>query len=287
MAIYKHGYTRYDGELTTHLARLLVLPRFAWQTLMGQRLVATIMVAAMFWPIACAVFVYIANRADLLLEFGLEAPEFLTVDNNFFIVFMNAQASFAIVLAALAGPSLIAPDLANGALPLYFSRPLSRTEYVVGRMLALVGLLSAVTWIPGVLLFLMQSGMAGWAWFVDNWMLGAGIFFGFVLWIVLVGLVALASSAYVKWRIIAGALVLGVFFIMAGAAELTNEVLRVRWASAFSPFVAMQQVWRAMLGVDALDSAPGAATCLLALAAMVAVLLLVVERKLRPVQVIS
>ncbi|MCZ6508829.1 MAG: hypothetical protein O7A04_12395 [Acidobacteria bacterium] len=287
MAVYKHGYTRYDGELTSHLTRLLVLPKFAWQQLMGQRLVTSILVAAMFWPIACAVFVYIANRADLLQGFGLETPEFLTVDNNFFIIFMNAQASFAIVLAALAGPSLIAPDLANGALPLYFSRPLSRTEYVAARMLALVCLLSAVTWIPGVLLFLMQSGMAGGSWFTANWTLGAGIFFGFLLWILLVGLVALASSAYVKWRIVAGALVLGVFFMMAGAAELTNQVLRVRWASAFSPLMAMQQIWRAMLGVDALESAPGVASCLLALAAMVTVLLLVVERKLRPVQVIS
>ena len=287
MAVYRHGYTRYDGELTSRLTRLLVLPKFAWQQLMGQRLVTSILVAAMFWPIACAVFVYIANRADLLQGFGLEVPPFLVVDNNFFIVFMNAQASFAIVLAALAGPSLIAPDLANGALPLYFSRPLSRTEYVVARMLALVGLLSAVTWIPGVLLFLMQSGMAGWSWFATNWMLGVGIFFGFFLWILLVGLVALAASAYVKWRIVAGALVLGVFFIMAGAAELTNEVLRVRWASAFSPVVAMQQIWRTMLGVDALDFAPGTTACLLALGTMVTVLLLVIERKLRPVQVVS
>ncbi len=287
MAIYRHGYTRYDGELTSHLARLLVLPKFAWQQLMGQRLVTSILVAAMFWPIACAVFVYIANRADLLQGFGLDVPDFLTVDSNFFIIFMNAQASFAIILAALAGPSLIAPDLANGALPLYFSRPLSRTEYVVARMLALVGLLSAVTWIPGVLLFLMQSGMAGWSWFAANWLLGVGIFFGFFLWILLVGLVALASSAYVKWRIVAGALVLGVFFIMAGAAELTNQVLRVRWASAFSPLVAMQQIWRTMLGVDALEFAPGATACLLALGMMVAVLLLVIERKLRPVQVIA
>ncbi|MCH7825260.1 MAG: hypothetical protein IH849_10695, partial [Acidobacteria bacterium] len=192
----------------------------------------SILVAAMFWPLACAVFVYIANRAELLQGFGAEVPEFLVVDNNFFVIFMNAQASFAIVLAALAGPSLIAPDLTNGALSLYFSRPLSRSEYVLGRMLALVGLLSAVTWIPGVLLFLMQSGMAGWSWFVTNWKLGAGIFFGFVLWIVLVGLVALASSAYVKWRIVAGALVLGGFFVMAGYELHLADLANLRWIGA-------------------------------------------------------
>ena len=48
MAIYRRGYTRYDGELTSHLTRLGVLPKFAWQQLMGQRLVTSILVAAMF-----------------------------------------------------------------------------------------------------------------------------------------------------------------------------------------------------------------------------------------------
>ena len=96
--------------------------------------------------------------------------------------------------------------------------------------LVLVGLLSAVTWVPGVLLFSMQSGMAGWSWFVANWTMGAAIFLGFLLWVLLVGLVAMASSAYVKWRIIAGALVLGVFFVLAGASELFAYGTAVRVA---------------------------------------------------------
>lgn len=288
MAVYRHGYSRWDGARTGSLARLLVLPRFAWRDLLGKRLVNVILVSAMFFPLACAVFVYLSNRADLLQGFGLagEMPDFLTIDADFFIVFMNAQSSFAIVLAALAGPGLVAPDLAHGALPLYLSRPMSRTEYVLARMLVLVGLLSTVTWIPGVLLFLIQSNMAGWSWFAANWRLGAAIFLGFMLWIVLVGLVAMASSAYVRWRIVAGALILAVFFVLAGASELINAVLRVRWASAFNPGRAMNQVWRTMLGAEPL-AGPGPVQCLLALAVLVAVLLLVVERKLRPVQVVS
>jgi len=286
MAVYRQGYQRYDGPLTSHAVRLMVLPKFAWKQLLSQRLVTGVMVAAMFWPLACAVFVYIANRAELLADFGAELPGFLVVDAGFFVVFMNAQSSFAIILAALAGPSLIAPDLAHGALPLYFSRPLSRSEYVLARMIVLVGLLSVVTWVPGLLLFGMQTGMAGWSWFAANWTLGAAIFFGFLLWILLVGLVAMASSAYVKWRIVAGALILGAFFVLAGAAELINAVLRVEWASAFNPGRAMNQVWRAMLGADPLPG-PDATQCLIAVGVMVVILLLVLERRLRPVQVVS
>ncbi|MGD8331465.1 MAG: hypothetical protein PVJ49_18680 [Acidobacteriota bacterium] len=289
MAVYRQGFTRYEGERTTRWARLVVLPRFAWQALLKQRLVTAVLVAAMGWPIACGIFVYIANRADILADFiggGGDLPDLLAVNANFFVIFMNAQSSFAIVLAALAGPSLIAPDLAHGALPLYFSRPLSRTEYVASRMLVLVGLLSVVTWIPGLILFWMQSGMAGWTWFAANWTFGAAIFVGFLLWILLVALVAMASSAYVKWRIVAGALILAAFFVLAGAAELLNAVLRVEWASAFNPGRAMNQIWRALLGADPLPG-PSALQCIVAVAVMTALLVLVLERRLRPVQVVK
>ena len=286
MAVYRRGYVRYDGERMGYLARLLVLPRFAGQQILKQRIVTIVLVLATFWPLGCAGYIYLVNRAHLLQGFGGDVSEFVKVDAVFFVIFMNSQASFAIVLAALAGPRLIAPDLANGALPLYFSRPLSRSEYVLAKMLVLVGLLSAVTWMPGLFLFSMQSGMAGWSWFAVNWTIGFAIFFGFLLWVLLVGLVALASSAYVRWRIVAGALVLAVFFVLAGASELINAVLRVQWAAAFNPARAMNQIWRAMLGAEPIPG-PSAVQCLIAVGLMTAILLLILERKLRPVRVVS
>ena len=37
MAVYKRGYQRYQGALTSQWSRLMVLPRFAWERLMQQR----------------------------------------------------------------------------------------------------------------------------------------------------------------------------------------------------------------------------------------------------------
>ena len=287
MAVYRRGYQRYQGSLTGRWARLLVLPRFAWERLMQQRLVVIILVIATFFPVGCAGYIYLSHHAELLQGMGPVLGKYFKIDAQFFVVFMNAQSIFAIILAAFAGPSLIAPDLANGALPLYFSRPMSRAEYVLARMLVLVGVLSPVTWIPGILLFATQSGMAGWTWFTDNWRLGAGVVAGFLLWIVFVSLVAMASSAYVKWRVVSGALVLAVFFILAGAAELANAVLRVEWAAAANPARAMNQIWISLLGGHEPLPGPDALECLMVLAAMAALLVAVLERKLRPVEVVS
>jgi hypothetical protein len=157
---------------------------------------------------------------------------------------------------------------------------------VLARMIVLLGVLSPVTWIPGVLLFLMQSGLAGWPWFSENWHLGWAVFSGFLLWILLVSLVAMASSACVRWRMVAGGLVLGVFFLLAGAAEMANLILRAEWVLVLNPGRNMNQIWRWLLGAEPI-AGPGAIACLITTAVMTAVLLVVLERKLRPVEVVS
>ena len=286
MAVHKLGYKRYDGPLTGRWARLLVLPRFAWSDLMKERKVVAIFMMALSWPLACLAFIYLANHRELLLGFDREFDQFLQIDGTFFVNFMNAQAIFAVLLATFAGPSLIAPDLSIGALSLYVGRPVSRSEYVLSRMLVLAGVLSPVTWIPGTVLFLMQASLAGWGWTVQNWTLGVGIIAGFALWVIFVSLVAMASSAYVKWRVVSGGLVLGAFFVLAGASEMAGMVLSADWPTAMNPARAANQIWRAILGAEALPG-PDALQCFLTMAVMSSLLLYVLGRKLRPVEVVN
>ncbi len=286
MAVYKRGYRRYTGPLTGRWTRCMVLPRFAWRRLYQQRLVLLLSVLAFVWPILCAGFIYLTNHIELLQGLDKEFKQFIQVDGRFFSIFMYVQAGFAGLLAALAGPGLIAPDLANNALPLYFSRPLTRWSYALARLTVLVGMLSIVTWVPGLLLFALQVGLAGGAWFTTNWALGSGMLFGFAIWVLILSLVAMASSAYVKWRVVAAAVSLAFFFILSGVAEMIDNVLRVRWGHIIDPAWTVNRVWCALLGVDA-PRGPGAAASALALAVMILLLVAVIERKLRPVEVVS
>src|ERR671912_40614 len=161
MAVYKRGYQRYSAPLTGSWARFLVLPRYAWRRLYQQRLVLLLTILAFVWPLLCTGFIYLTNHVELLQGLDEEFLQFIQVNGYFFSLFMYVQAGFAVFLAALAGPSLIAPDLANNALPLYFSRPLTRWSYTLARLTVLMGMLSIITWIPGLLLFGLQVGLAG------------------------------------------------------------------------------------------------------------------------------
>jgi hypothetical protein len=108
---------------------------------------------------------------------------------------------------------------------------------------------------------------------------------GFLLWLLVLSLVAMASSAYVKWRVVAGAVSLAFFFILAGVSAMIDAVFRVTWGHILDPAWAVNRVWAALLGVDPLDG-PGAGVSMLALALWVLLLVLVIERKLRPVEVV-
>jgi ABC-2 type transport system permease protein len=291
MAVFKRGYQRYAGPRTSNLTRFLAVPRFVWPKLLAERFVIILLVNSLFWPMLCAGFIYVSNHAELLPSLGSGGDDgirkMLTIDGKFFAIFMNVQSTFAIILAAIAGPGLIAPDLANNALPLYFARPLSRWSYIGARMMVLFGLLSLVTLLPGLIVFGMQASLASSAWLAANWSLGQGMVLGFLLYIFMVSLIALTCSAYVKWRVVAGALVLGFFFVLAGAAQIINQVFRVEWGSLLNPGYAIYTVWCSLLGVENAEDAPGAWECFTVLLVMLGALLAVLLRKLRPVEVVS
>lgn len=285
MAVYKRGYQRYAGPLTGRWTRFMVLPRFAWRSLYQQRLVVLLTMMAFVWPLVCAGFVYLTNHPELLPGLDPEFRKFIQVNGKFFSVFMYVQAGFAAFITALAGPGLVAPDLANNALPLYFSRPLTRWSYALARLIVIVGMLSVVTWIPGLLLFALQVGLAGPSWFAANWTLAVSVVTGFFLWLLVLSLMAMASSAWVKWRVVAGAITLAFFFILSGVAGMIDQVFRVTWGRVFDPAWAVNRVWGAMLGVETGDG-PGVAASLSSLAMFVLLLVIVIERKLRPVEVV-
>jgi len=57
----------------------------------------------------------------------------------------------------------------------------------------------------------------------------------------------MASSAYVKWRVVAAAVSLAFFFILSGVAEMIDNVFRVNWGHVIDPALGGHQVWCALL----------------------------------------
>jgi ABC-2 type transport system permease protein len=146
-------------------------------------------------------------------------------------------------LTGFVGPGLVSPDLTNNALPLYLCRPFSRTEYVIGKMSVLALLISAITWVPGLLLFAFQAYLAGFAWLAENWWIAAAILLGSWIWILTLCLLALAMSAWVKWKIVAGTLIFVIFYVAAGFAEAIGAALHTDLGHVLNLFEVIRTIW--------------------------------------------
>src|ERR1022692_5009057 len=187
MAIYRRNYKPYSGALTPSWSRCFVLFRYSRRNLFRSKFLTALFVVCFFYPVLCLLLIYLAHSASFLQQIGVPS-QILSIDNKFFFNFMSVQGVFAFLLTAFAGPGLISPDLANGALPLYFCRPFSRAEYVLGKSSVLAILLSQITWVPGLILFGIEANLSGPGWMWENRSIASAILLSSWIYILMISL---------------------------------------------------------------------------------------------------
>lgn len=228
MAVYKRKYNPYAGPLTPERSRFFVLTRYAFADLFKSRAFVLLLILALVPTLFYAGYIFLANNTTAQLLLRMRETGF-GVDTEFFVVLVIVQTQVAFLLNCWVGPLLISGDLTNGALPLFLSRPFSRAEYVLGKLAVLALLLSAVTWIPGLLLFGLQSGLAADGWFWSHLWMTIPLVFCCAMWILMLSLISLAVSAWVKLRIVATGVIFISFFVPAGFGEIYNGIMGTYW----------------------------------------------------------
>ena len=229
MAVYKRRYNPYTGAFSPERSRFFVLTRYAFAGLFKSRFFVILLILSLVPTLFFAGYIFIANNKTAQLLMQLRSAGLFSVETQYFIFILMVQTQAAFLLNCWVGPVLIAGDLTNGALPLFLSRPFSRADYVLGKLAVLGLLLSAVTWIPCLLLFSLQSGLAmdGWIW-SHLWMV-IPIVLCSAIWILMLSLLSLAVSAWVKLRIVATGVIFITFFVPAGFGEMFNSIMGTKW----------------------------------------------------------
>lgn len=249
MAVYEHLYGAYEGESHSSWSRFLVIPRYALREVFKSKLFTTIFILCFIYPLIATILVYLHHNVNALALLQINVRELLPIDASFFRTFLEVQGAFAFILTVLVAPPLISRDLSNNALPLYLSRPLSRTEYVLGKMMVVAFLLSMMTWVPGLLVFVFQASLAGFVWLWSNLWMAWAIFAGSMAWIILLSLIALAVSSLVKWRVVASGAMAGLFFVPSAFGEIINNLFLTRSGHLISLWATMNSIWRGLFGL--------------------------------------
>ncbi len=261
MPVYRHIYRPYSGRLTPAWSRSLVLTRYGLAEAWSSKITIALFTLC-FLPVIVSLFgIYLVNNPLARVLLGAQRPQVFTIDAEFFLHDLQAQSWLALALASWVAPRLITFDLADNALPILLSHPISRFTYLLGKFLALFASLSVVTWIPCLLLFAYQGYSSPGAWASAHLGIAGGLFLGAVLWITLLSLLGLALSSWVKLRVVATGVIFAAVFVPAGVGAVVSAVLRTRWGFLLNVPVMMTLLWQRLLdapGISGADLPTGA-----------------------------
>lgn len=290
MAVYEHTYQPYTGKLTPERSRFLIIPRYAYEDVFKSRIFAGLF-AICFVPVLIeAILIYLHHNTNALAIMNVNVGDLIPINGTFFRVFTGLQESLAFLLTVIVGPALISRDLSNNALPLYLCRPFSRVEYVVGKMSVIVILLSVVTWIPGLLMFIFQSFIEGTDWLSQYLWVAGAILVSSWAWIVILTLLSTSLSALIKWRLAAGGAIFAFFTIPVPISMMIAELFRTRWGFLASPSFMMQRITEAVFRNESVFSISGKAVptgaAWVVFFLICAMCLLILTRKVRAYEVI-
>lgn len=224
MPIHDQGYRRYLGSKAEVGRSWQVITRAGVRTVLAKRSFIALMLMAWAPFVVRAVQVYIAAN--------FQQASFLAPKAETFREFLGQQGVFVYFVTIYIGAGLIANDRRANALQVYLSKPLTRAEYVGGKFAILFLFLVSVTWLPAMLLLLIQIMFAGSITFVrENLFLIPAITLFALLQVLVASMTILALSSMSKSSRFVGVMYTGLIFF---TSALFNALRGMTGRSSFA-----------------------------------------------------
>jgi ABC-2 type transport system permease protein len=182
MGLHNLGYRRWNGRLAPVSARWITIAsvgvRCAWQSHWLRRLLLVSWLPALGFATGFFAWEQAQQYADwrfAIKDFAHQFPQGhplreLVRLNDFvnapqarhtvwawllYSFFRYPQALVMVLMVGIIAPPLISQDLRSRAYLLYFSRPLSRSEYILGKTASIWVYMIAISTIPALILYLL------------------------------------------------------------------------------------------------------------------------------------
>jgi ABC-2 type transport system permease protein len=243
MPIYDQGYRRYEARSPLHQIRFWPITREALRLILAKRAFLGLL-AVSFVPFVVRVIqIYVVTRFP-------EAGRVLPIDGRLYGDFLNQQIGFTILLSIFGASGLVANDLRTGAILVYLSRPLTRRDYIAGKLLVPLSLNLAVTLVPGLLLYLVGLALAPEQYLKWDlvWIAPAVVLHALAVSLV-VSLVVLAISSLSRSARVAGLGFVGLVFGLEMVRLILQNGFNRREAVLLSLQADLQAIGVALFGV--------------------------------------
>lgn len=279
MPIHDQGYRRYTGTRLPRRRTWWTIARAGIQAMLRRRAFVALLIASWLPFIVRAVQIYAAANIP-------QVP-FLAPTSDTFRQFLGQQGMFLFFVTVYAGAGLIANDRRVNALQIYLAKPLTRTDYIVGKLTALLALLLFVTWVPAVLLVVVQVLFSGSLAFVrDNLLLVPAITLFAWFEASIASLAMLALSSLSKSSRFVGILYAALLFFTQAITVVLRAVMGERGLAWLSVSDSLAQVGDAIFGIPLSYDSP-VLLCVVTLLVIAAVSVAVLTRRVRGVEVVA
>ena len=170
MPIFDQGYQHWQGTLSGHGWRWLAVTRHGVRVGMQNRALRMIVICSWIPSLMLAGVLAVWGLVEQKIAWAIEllkslfpVEEFLSNPSAFrvpmwtmcFYYFVQTEIWFVMIIMLMVGPGLISQDLRYNALPLYFSRPVRRIDYFLGKLGIIGAFLGMVTVVPAVIAWVL------------------------------------------------------------------------------------------------------------------------------------
>ncbi|HEY2785639.1 MAG TPA: hypothetical protein VGJ05_11780 [Fimbriiglobus sp.] len=240
MPIFDQGYQHWQGSLSGHRWRWLAVTRHGVRSLMKNWIVRLILLIAWLPTLGLVTALTIwglfeqQNASIVAFLQRMLNPDVVAHPQEYRIavwtiaysIFFKAELICSLFLVLFVGPNLVSRDLRFNAFPLYFSRPIRRIDYFLGKLGVIGYVLAATIVVPAVgayllgLAFSLDLGVVR-----DTYrILFAGILYGLII-TVSAGTLMLALSSLSRRSIYVGLTWAGFVFLsfMLSTVLLLNQ----------------------------------------------------------------
>jgi ABC-2 type transport system permease protein len=213
--------------------------------------------------------------------------EVLSASAATFRSFLEWQNFVVFVITIYVGAGLIAQDRRANALQLYLSKPLLRSEYIVGKLAVLATFLLLVTMVPALMLLVVQVVIAGSFTFLKtNTFLIPAIVLGSLLQVLLASVTMLALSSLSKSARFVAIMYAGVLFFTKAIFGVLYAITRTTAVAWVSPGENLAQVVDVIFRQKPRYDTPWEVS-LIVIVGLVIVSISILERRVRGVEVVT
>jgi len=277
--IHDQSYRHYGGLKAVAGRSWLVIAWAGIQSFLRKRMFLALLLFALAPFIVRAVQLWISSNYP---QASILAPSAET-----FRQFLEQQSFFVFVITIYVGAGLIANDRRANALQIYLSKPLMRSEYILGKLSVLFVFLVLVTLVPALLLLVLKVMFDGSFTFLrNNLFLIPAIVVGALIQVLLASFTMLALSSLSKSARYVGILYVGITFFTGaiyGVLYAITGSSRVSWISIGAN---VEQVVDVVFRLKPRYATPWEVS-LLVIIGLVVVSISVLERRVRGVEVVT